>query len=114
MKSIGYLLGILFVSGVLFSTNVNAQAIVDHDSQYFLNLGTDFNLPSVYNLHVITPSGNVLYNLEWQLTEGNPEIPENGVNKIYIEQWLEGVWVYGTFNINSNGKCKIVLHGKME
>ena len=114
MKSIGYILGIFCMAGVLFSTSASAQAIVDHDSQYYLTLGTDVNLPSIYNLHVITPSGNVLYNLEWQLTEGNPFIPENGTNKLYLEQWLEGVWVYGMVTINSNGKCKIVLHGQIE
>ena len=114
MKSLGYILGILCMAGVLFSSNVNAQAIVDHDTQLYLTLGTDNMLPSCYNLVVTTPSGNLLFNLEFQLTEGNPYIPENGTNKLYLEQWLGDIWVYGLITITTNGKCKIVLHGQIE
>ena len=56
----------------------------------------------------------ITYNLEFQLSEWNTYIPENGVIKFPLEQWLEGVWVTGKIVITSNGKCKIVLHGQYE
>lgn len=102
------------MSGLLFSTQINAQAIVDHESQYLLTLDCDVDLLSTSNLHVITPSGNVTYNFEFQLSECNMYIPDKGVNKTPWEQWLEGVWVTGHAWVNSNGKCKFILHGQIE
>ena len=115
MKKITLIFGVALLLGLFaFNNNANAQALVDHEATLYMNGWGEFLLPSVYNLRVETPSGNVTWNCEWQLTEGNPIIPENGNYKEDWEGWIGPIYYMGKVVINPNGKFKIVLHGSIE
>jgi len=87
MKKIISLLFVLAFVGFFMSTNVFAPAVVVKEGNVFLV--TDYEtVPASTYMWVRTPSNSRLLKLTWQLTEGNPLIPEKGVNKISVGGWL--------------------------
>ena len=109
-KCIFGLIVVLFTC-LITVNDTKAQAVVLKEGN--VGLMTDYEtVPSSDFMWVKTPSGSRLLKLTWQLSEGNPLIPEKGVSKIHVEGWLAGdaktlVFpdgkVYGVFHVNGSG-----------
>ena len=111
MKKFVFILVLMLFTGIFAVNETNAQAVVIKEGN--IGLATDYEtVPSSDYMWVRTPSGSRLLKLTWQLSEGNPLIPEKGVSKIHVEGWLAGdaktlVFpdgkVYGVFHVNGSG-----------
>ena len=80
---------VLLMATVFFALNrITGQAVVIKDG-INVNLVTSYEaVPSVLCTWLKAPSGNILLKIIWQLTEGNPLIPDSGVKKISVGGWL--------------------------
>jgi len=102
------LLGVLAIlAGLVFSSNVNGQAIILRDLGFFAG-----DVYSVSNQIVMSPGGNYNLIINFQLPEGDPDIPDEGEVVYPHEQWLFGLWWTGEYYINSDGMMKFRLRSK--
>lgn len=111
MKKAILILFLLIFAGIFAANKVYSQAVVLKDGN--VSLVTDYEtVPSATFMWVRTPSGSRLLKLTWQLSEGNPLIPDKGVSKISVGGWLasdvqtlvfpDGL-VKGVFHVNGAG-----------
>jgi hypothetical protein len=118
MKPLKFLVVLCFVFGFAMN-NTQAQAFVIHDQTRVL--WTDYGpyLP-MDSYAVLTPSGNLLISVTYQLDLEDPLVPDKGVNKVPVWGGTGGndwIWSWNGMRyaftdaemiVNSNGKAKIV------
>jgi hypothetical protein len=112
MKKLLCVFTFLMITGILTVDKTFGQAVVIKNG-FNVDLVTSYEtVTSISCFWVKTPSGSILLKLTWQLSEGNPLIPDKGVNKISVGGWLardvetivypDGK-VIGVFHVNGSG-----------
>ena len=109
MKKIRIILGIMLVSGLMLSSQVQGQAFVDHDDTWFYG-----GLESHKQLTLITPSGNMTLQLQFQYPEGTLGLPAEGEEETgewsgWIDMYGTYQWFEGEYTLTSEGKLKFTL-----
>ena len=83
MKRFTLVLVLSCLAGILITEEAYAPALVSKEGTVYLKTSYE-TVPSTSYQFIRTPSRNKLLKLTWQLSAGNPLIPEKGVNKISV------------------------------
>jgi hypothetical protein len=118
MKPLKIVVVLCFVFGFAMN-DAQAQAIVIHDQTRVLRTGYSPYIP-IDSYAVLTPSGNLLISVTYQLDLEDPLVPDKGVIKVPVWGGTGGndwIWSWDGMRyafadaemiVTSNGKAKIV------
>ena len=112
MKNKFIIFTLLFFAAVLYSSTIQAQAIVitDHEVVFFDNESKP--IPSIQAKSIVAPNGNITIIATFQLEKGNDLIPEKGVYIIGVSLFRPGLdepLIY-VVNIPPSGRFTIKYH----